>query len=106
MLNHFKRNCPLRIICDANKAGSGAVLDRQENEEWKPISFASRFLTELESKYSINELELLAIVWLVHYFRSCVYGESLKILSYHEALATILKGQKAKRTLIDSQVGS
>ena len=105
MLNHFKRNCPLRIICDANKVGSGAVLDRQENEEWKPISFASRFLTELESKYSINELELPAIVWLVHYFRSYVYGESLKILSDLKALATILKGQKAKRTLIDSQGG-
>ena len=49
-LNHFKRNCPLRIICDASKSGLGAVLQQEENGTWKPISFASRFLTELESK--------------------------------------------------------
>ena len=72
-LKHFKRNCPLRIICDASKAGLGAVLQQEENGEWKPLSFASRFLTELETKYSINELELLAIVWSVEYFRNYVY---------------------------------
>ena len=43
MLNPFKRNCPLRIICDASKAGLGAVLQQEENGEWKPLSFASRF---------------------------------------------------------------
>ena len=62
MLNHFKRQCPLRIICDASKSGLGAVLQHEENNEWKPISFALRFSTELESKNSINELEFLAIV--------------------------------------------
>ena len=98
ILNHFKRNCPLRIICDASKAGLGAVLQQQENGDWKPISFASRFLTELESKYSINELELLAIVWSVEYFRSYVYGEPFKIVSDHKTLASVLKGQKANKT--------
>ena len=46
-LNHFKRDCPLRIICDASKTGLGAVLQQEENGEWQPLSFASRFLTEL-----------------------------------------------------------
>ena len=92
-LNHFKRKCPLRIICDASKSGLGAVL-QQEEGTWKPISFASRFLTELESKYSINELELLAIVWSIEYFRSYVYGVPFKIISDHKALATVLKGQQ------------
>ena len=39
-LNHFKRQCPLIIICDASKSGLGAVL-KQEKNEWKPISLAS-----------------------------------------------------------------
>ena len=63
-VGHFKRSSPIRIICDASKAGLGAVLQQiDENNEnnWRPIHFASRFLTPLESKYSINELELLAI---------------------------------------------
>ena len=54
MLNHFYRKCPLRIFCDASKAGLGAVLKQKENGEWKPISFASRALTELDSKSSIH----------------------------------------------------
>ena len=48
MLNHFNRNCPLRIFCDASKAELGAVLQQEKNNEWKPISFASRFLTNLD----------------------------------------------------------
>ena len=100
MQNHVKRNCPLRITCNASKAGLGTVLQQQENGEWKPISFASRFLTEVESKYSINDLELLAIVWSVEYFRSYVYGEPFKKESDHKALTTVLKGQKTKKNLL------
>ena len=41
--NQFERDCPLRVICDASKAGLGAVLQRNINNEWKPFCFASRF---------------------------------------------------------------
>ena len=72
-LSHFKRNQEIRIICDASKQGLGAVLQQSQiNGEWKPICFASRFLTEFESKYSLNELELLAIVWAAELFRNYV----------------------------------
>ena len=97
-LNQFKRDCPLRIICDGSKSGLGAVLQQEENGEWKPLSFASRFLTELEAKYSINKLELLAIVWSVEYFRNYVYGVKFKIISDHKALTTVLKGHKGNKT--------
>ena len=51
-LTHFKRKKKLRIICDASKQGLGAVLQQQQNnQEWKPVSFASRFLTNFEAKY-------------------------------------------------------
>ena len=86
------------IIRDANKSGLGAALQKEENNEWKPISLASRFLTELKSKSSINEPEIFAIVWSVEYFRSYVYGVPFKITTDHKALATVLKGQKANKT--------
>ena len=58
-LSHFKRNQEIRIIFDARRQGLDAVLQQsQPNGEWKPICFASRFLTDFEAKYSINELEL------------------------------------------------
>ena len=42
-LTHFKRNRPLRIICDASKNGLGAVLQQCEENTWKTISYASIF---------------------------------------------------------------
>ena len=61
-LTLFKRNQQLRIICDASKQNLGAVPQQCEENRLKRISYASRFLSELESKYSTNELELLTVV--------------------------------------------
>ena len=94
-----KRNQEIRIICDASKQGLGAVLQQsQEKGEWKPICFASRFLTEIEAKYSIKELELSAIVWAVEHFRNYVYGIQFKIVSDHKALASVLTPNKGNNT--------
>ena len=97
-LTHFKRNKELRIICDASKQGLGAVLQQKEKEGWKPISYASRFLTELEAKYSINELELLAVVWSVEHFKNYVYGINFGVVLDHKALQSVLKSNKGNKT--------
>ena len=97
-LTHFKRNRHLRISCDVSENGLGAVLQQCEENTWKPISYASRFLTELESKYSINELELLAVVWSVEHFKNYVYGVSFGIVSDHKALQSVLKSNKGNKT--------
>ena len=70
MLYHLDRNCPLRIICDAGEAGLRGVLQQEQNNELKPIFFASRFLTDLtpNPQKSKNELESLAVVWAVECF--------------------------------------
>ena len=97
-LTHFKRNKELRIICDASKQGLGAVLQQKGKEGWKPISYASRFLTDLEAKYSINELELLAVVWSAEHFKNYVYGINFGVVSDHEALQSVLKSNKENKT--------
>ena len=98
-LTHFKRNKEIRIICDASKQGLGAVLQqRQDNSNWTPICFASRFLTDFETKYSINELELLAIVWAIEHFKNYVYGVHFKVVSDHKALMSVLKPNRGNKT--------
>ena len=97
-LTHFKRNKPLRNKSDASKQGLRAVLQQCERNEWKPISYASRFLTELESKHSINELELLAVVWSVEHFKHYVYGVSFDKVSDQKALQSVLKCNKENKT--------
>ena len=74
------------------------MLQQCEENEWKPISYASRFLTELEAKYSINELELLAVVWSVEHFKNYVYGVPFGIVSDHKALQSVLKSNKGNKT--------
>ena len=97
-LTHFKRNKPLRKNCDASKQGLGAVLQQCEGNEWKSISYASRFLTELEAKYSFKELELLAVVWSVEHFNNYEYGVRFEIVFDHKALQSVLKSNKGNKT--------
>ena len=67
-MKHFERNQPLRIICDASKERLGTVLQQKTDEVLQATHFAFRFLTTFEQKYSINELELLAVVWAIETF--------------------------------------
>ena len=68
-VTHLKWTVNLRRIDDASRSSLDAVLQQRENnDESKPIHFASRFLTVLESEHSTNKLELLAVVWFWNAF--------------------------------------
>ena len=90
-VSHFKRSSPIRKICDASKAGLGAVLEQRDEIGWRPIRFASGFLTPLKDKFSINELELMAVVWAVDFFNNNLYGIKFQIVSDQKGLSTVLK---------------
>ena len=62
------------------------VLQQKTDEGWQATHFASRFLTTFEQKYSINELELLAVVWAIENIRNYVYGVQFEVKSDHKAL--------------------
>ena len=36
---------------------------QKEGETFRPVAFASRFLTDCEKKFAINELESLGALW-------------------------------------------
>ena len=74
-----------------------AVLQQNEkNETWNPIAYASIFLTDFEAKYSIIELELLAVVWLVEHFENYVHVTKFLVVFDHKAIQSILKSNKRK----------
>ena len=52
----------------------------------------------METKYSINELELLAVVWSVEHFINYVYGVPFGIVSDHKALQSVMKSNKGNKT--------
>ena len=58
-LAHFDPNRDNYITTDACNTGLGATLWQKEGVVFKPVAFASRFLTDCKKKYAINDIELL-----------------------------------------------
>ena len=76
----------------------GAALEQLTVDGWKPISFASRFLNSSEERYSINELELLGVVWFIGYFKNYFYCKEFTVITDHRALISILKEHRSNKS--------
>ena len=66
---HYNPQFETRIKCDASRVGLGAALEQRSPTGWHTVAFPARFLNSNEDRYSINELELLGVVWSFEYFR-------------------------------------
>jgi hypothetical protein len=63
---------PFEINTDASKMQLGAVI----TEDNRPIAFFSRKLSKTQTKYSVTEIELLAIVETLKEFRGMLWGQT------------------------------
>ena len=75
VLAYYDITKEVTIQCDASETRLGAVL----LQEKQPIAYASRALTETETRYAQIEKELLAIVWATHKFDQWSQGCSHRI---------------------------
>lgn len=91
---------PFLLTTDASAVALGAVLSQGPVGSDKPIAYASRTLSDTESRYSTIERELLAIVWAVKHFRPYLYGRKFILYTDHRPLAWIhsLKEPNSKLT--------
>ena len=87
VLQFFDNNKPLMIQCDVSEKGLGAVLLQDGN----PIDFASRSITDTETRYAQIGKELLAIVFSVEKFDRFTFGRTVHVPSDHKPLESILK---------------
>src|SRR5215471_5792617 len=81
---------PFLLYTDALITGLGAVLAQQVDGREHVIAYASRTLTLAERNYGITELECLAIIWAVKYFRQYICGVKFTIITDHAALKWLL----------------
>ena len=72
---------------DASLRGLGASL----LQNGRPVAFASKSLSDIETRYACIERELLAIVFGVQRFHTYLYGRSFKVVTDHKPLVMILQ---------------
>ena len=96
--SHYNPQLETRVKCDASRSGLGAALEQLTVDGWKPIAFASRFLNSCEERYSVNELELLGVVWSTEYFKNYLYGKQFKVITDHRAHLSIMKEHRSNKS--------
>lgn len=91
---------PFVLTTDASNVALGAVLSQGQIGHDKPVAYASRTLSDTESRYSTIERELLAIIWAIKHFRPYLYGRKFLIYTDHRPLAWLhsLKDPNSKLT--------
>ena len=69
------------------------MLLQIQNGQWKPVVYASRSLTETESRYAQIEKEALASTWACECFSDYILGKSIVIESDHKPLVPLLNNK-------------
>ena len=88
VLRYYDVSKPVTVQCDASQSGLGAVL----LQEGQPVCYASRALTDTESRYAQIEKEMLAITWACDKFDQYLYGrDTVTVETDHEPLKSVFK---------------
>ena len=83
-------------MTDASRTGQGiSVWQKQKDRTIRPKAFTSWYQNDAEKKYSIGELELLAVVWGLEKFRFYLYDKIVYLYTDHQALEPLIKRNPA-----------
>ena len=84
-LRYYDRNLPVTVQADASIRGLGACLI----QNGRPIAFASKSLTDAETRYANIERELLAVIFACLRFNTYLQGRQFTVESDHKPLEMI-----------------
>ncbi len=84
---------PYEIYTDASSTQLGAVIT-QDNRQ---IAFFSRKLSKMQQKYSVSEIELLAIVETLKEFKGMLWGQDIEVYTDHKNLTRDALGLTSDR---------
>jgi hypothetical protein len=71
---------PFEIFTDSSSTQLGAMITQDNG----PIAFFSRKLSETQQKYSVTEIELLAIVETLKHFKGMLWGQNIMVYTDHK----------------------
>ncbi len=75
-------NKVFEVYTDASSTQLGSVITQSN----RPLAFFSRKLSEMQQKYSVTEIELLAIIETLKEFKGMLWGQQLIVYTDHQNL--------------------
>ena len=98
VMSYFDITKETQILVDASPVGLSAILAQRNPKTNKSqiVAYASRALTDTESRYSQTEKEALAIVWGIEHFHIYVYGAPFILYTDHKPLELIYGNKISK----------
>jgi len=99
VMKYFNSSLKTELIVDASPVELGAILTQVIADGGTNIvAYASRSLTDCESRYSQTERKALAVVWGIEHFHLYLNGSSFQIITDHKPLETIFNNLTCKAT--------
>ena len=86
---YFDPTKKTEVLVDASPVGIAAILTQDD----KPITFASRSLSNTEQRYSQLEREALAVVWSCEHLNVYLHGHPFTTKTDHQPLVSLWKKQ-------------
>ncbi len=99
MLGFANPKEPYILHTDASTTGLGAALYQEQEGQLCVIAYASRGLSQSESRYPAHKLEFLALKWSVtEKFHDYLYGSNFTVITDSNPLTYILTSAKLDAT--------
>nr|GEV37119.1 reverse transcriptase domain-containing protein [Tanacetum cinerariifolium] len=91
---------PFELMCDASDFAIGGVLGQRQEKHFRPIQYASKTMTEVESDYTTMEKEMLAVVYAFKFFWSYLIMNKSIVYTDHSALKYLFSKKDFKARLL------
>uniref|UniRef100_A0A0K0FRB5 RNA-directed DNA polymerase n=1 Tax=Strongyloides venezuelensis TaxID=75913 RepID=A0A0K0FRB5_STRVS len=88
-----------RLVYASDYAIGAVLLQEDENNQLRVISYASRALREIERRWQITEKEALAVVFGVKKFHYYIYGKTTDIYTDQRAVLAIKNAKESQTKL-------
>ena len=92
ILMFYDPNLPTLVQTASSSEGLGAMIEQSIDDQWFPIAFASRELSNSERDYEQIERDYLSVLFACEYFREYVYGREFVVQNDHQPLKEFLSG--------------
>ena len=85
ILVHYNSDSDTKVSANASSHGLGAVLLQKVADQWHPVAYVSRSLSDTKSPYAQIEKEARAAMWDCEKFACYIQGKTITLETDHSS---------------------